>query len=365
MSMYIDLKECDIFASQEHKDLSATRNISVDVLKVICMMMVIILHVRLYGIEDAEIIHWSIPYWIVTVGESFSIVAVNVFVLISGYYCCEKAFNYKKLVNLWLTVEVFSVGLYLLLVFISNDITFSWKTLIRMALPVFTNQYWFFSCYLILMIVSPILNDFIAKLSELQFRKYLIILIVIFSVVPTINIFGFDFGVNSGYSIIWFVLLYFIASYFRKYPKAFKWGRLYLISVVLLIFTSVVCTLWPRIKVVSNLLFQYNSVIVLLASVGLFCFAVQSNYSWNKRFENHIKKIVSVSFGVYLLHEHGAFRGILWHRLVRLEDVANEPLWFVVRILLTIICVFIVGCLLDAIIQKILFLLPFNKKTVR
>ena len=109
-------------------------------------------------------------------------------------------------------------------------------------------------------------------------------------------------------------------------------------------------------------LFQYNSVLVLMASVGLFCFAVQSKHSWKKISGNLIKKTAAVSFGVYLLHEHGSFRNILWHKIVRLEDVTNEPLLFAAKMLLTIILVYAAGCLLNTIIQKLLALIPFNKQ---
>lgn len=49
-----------------------------------------------------------------TVLHSFSIVAVNCFVLITGYFLCTAEFNYKKILNLWIQVEVYSIGIYLM-----------------------------------------------------------------------------------------------------------------------------------------------------------------------------------------------------------------------------------------------------------
>lgn len=337
------------------------RNANIDALKALSMVMVIVLHATQYGTENAEIVPWSIPYWIVTVSRSFSIVAVNVFVLISGYYCCEKQISSKKLLNLWLTVEVFSVGLYLLIASIPNGTTFSVKEAIKMALPVFTHQYWFFTYYLLLMIISPILNSFVSGLTEKQFRKDLILLLLVFSVAPSINIFGFGFGVNEGYGIVWFVMLYLIAAYFRKNPVVFKWGWLYLTTIALLLLIRVICTMLPKLRVISKLLFQYNSVLVLVASVSLFCFAIHSQHSWNKIFESFIKKVASVSFGVYLLHEHGSFRNVLWHEIVRLEDVTSNSFLFAAKLFLTIIMIYVVGCLLNNIVQKLLLFMPFNK----
>ncbi len=339
------------------------RNVNIDAIKALSMIMVIILHATQYGIENADIINWTFPFWVVTISRSFSIVAVNVFVLISGYFSCKKVSNYKKLISLWLTVEFFSVGIYLFLALLTSTTVFNIKDLIKQALPVFTHQYWFFTYYLMLMIISPVLNDFIDNLSESRFKHYLIILLVIFSVAPSINIFGFGFGVNGGFGIVWFVVLYLIAAFFRMYPQNFKWGRLYIVSVGLLILVKLVGVFVPRLAVISKLLFQYNSVLVLAASVGLFCYAVNSSRIWNPLVGKSIIKTAAVSFGVYLLHEHGAFRNILWHEIVRLEDVAQQPVFFIIRFILSIVSIYIVGCLLNAIIQKILFLLPINKKS--
>ena len=39
----------------------------------------------------------------------------------------------------------------------------------------------------------------------------------VFSIIPSINVFGDEFGTNSGYSLIWFVVLYFIGAYLKIY----------------------------------------------------------------------------------------------------------------------------------------------------
>lgn len=47
---------------------------------------------------------------------------------------------------------MYSVGIYLVLCIIPKaEVAFSAKTLVRQMLPILTDQYWFFTCYILLM----------------------------------------------------------------------------------------------------------------------------------------------------------------------------------------------------------------------
>lgn len=106
------------------------RNIYMDILKIISMFMVVLLHATNFGIQNIKIEIGSINYFIVWIIRIFSMVAVNCFVLISGYFLCQKKENkeniLKKIIRLWVQTEMYSIGLYLLLCFIpQNGVRFS------------------------------------------------------------------------------------------------------------------------------------------------------------------------------------------------------------------------------------------------
>lgn len=42
--------------------------------------------------------------------ESFCIVAVNVYMFISGYFLCTSSFKVSRLIQLWLQIWAYSVG---------------------------------------------------------------------------------------------------------------------------------------------------------------------------------------------------------------------------------------------------------------
>lgn len=137
--------------------MKAKRNYNIDLLKCVSMLMVISIHLNCYGLRNVKYNLYSAIGITSTLLQSFSIVGVNVFVLITGYFSSVKSITigkegllgyYKRLIPLWIQVEMYSIGIYLILCAIpQSGITFSIQQLIKQSLPVLTNQYWFFTVY--------------------------------------------------------------------------------------------------------------------------------------------------------------------------------------------------------------------------
>lgn len=269
------------------------RNNAIDILKILSMVMVVLLHLRQYGIYKAEVELHTPIYWMALLVRSFSVVAVNCFVLISGYFLCDQVVKKRKLLSQWIQVEMYSVGIYLAL------------------------------------------------------------LLVLFSVIPTINVFGDSFGINGGYSLLWFIVLYCIAAYVRRYPlKNRKYGLGYLLCCMALVVLNGLCDYFavkiPAINVLPNLAFTYNSVFVLFASVCLFEKAVQTRWHiTNKTVGKMISRIARLSFGVYLLHENSQIRDILWDKWIRLSEYTNDFSIFIIRAIGAVCVIFMAGILLE------------------
>ena len=118
------------------------RNIGLDALRIISMIMVLTLHyLGKGGLLDrnntSEI--YNIIYLLL---ETLSIVAVNCFILISGYFLCKSEFKLKKFLKLWGEVIFYSIIIYVIFVIIGIE-KISISNLVRIIFPVITNQYWF------------------------------------------------------------------------------------------------------------------------------------------------------------------------------------------------------------------------------
>ena len=189
-------------------------------------------------------------------------------------------------------------------------------------------------------------------------NEYLItlgILMIIFSVIPSVNIFEDPFGVEYGYSLIWFVVLYLIAGYVRRYivgKSKRKFAIIYGLGVLIIVlFKATFASKSGLIGALINLsISHYNSPLVVVMSVNLFILATSKKASVTRKFGKVISYCSSLSFGVYLFHEHPCFRNIIWNEIVCLNDSRNIG----IKIIFSVVVIYIIGLGIEFIRKQIL-----------
>ena len=246
------------------------RETNLDLLRILSMLMILTLHILskggLLNTENTTDIQYYI-YWLL---ECLSIVAVNCYVLISGYFLIKSQFKLKKFLTLWAEVLFYSVLMYIITIIFENK-TFAIKDCLKSFLPVLTKQYWFVNCYLVMYLLSPFINKFINSLDKQEFKKILIILIIIFSVMTVLPS---DMSLDStgGYGIIWFICLYLTGAYIRLYfrEKEVKNKKYLFIYIFTAIILYIGINLLKYISLNKGLndyslkLLCYNNIIVLI-----------------------------------------------------------------------------------------------------
>lgn len=123
------------------------------------------------------------------------------------------SFSLRKVFNLWSAIFVYSIGFYLLFV-LWGDVAWSWKEFIKVMLPVKGNAYWFATMYIGLYLLHPYLNRMIIGVDKVEARKLLYCLIFLFSIYSFV---GDTYQTHSGFSVVWFIVLYFIGAYIRLF----------------------------------------------------------------------------------------------------------------------------------------------------
>ena len=97
------------------------RMANLEVLRCVAMMMVVVLHYLGKGglLPDltAPLSAQDTVAWLL---EAFCIVAVNVYMMISGYFLCESSFKLSRLLTLWVQLWLYSVGIGVLAEPVSN-----------------------------------------------------------------------------------------------------------------------------------------------------------------------------------------------------------------------------------------------------
>ena len=322
------------------------RESSLDLLRILSMFMIVVIHSQTFGI-----FHYGSPtgfnLFLLYLIRTLFIVASNCYVLISGYFLIQKSYKRKKVAFFVIEVSMYSVFIYLCLV-IFGAIPFSISEFIHSCLVLFYGNYWFATLYLILYLLSPFLTRFLRQLSKQKFQQLLFITLLIFSFWSTFS--GLPIlGMNEGYSIGTFILLYFIGAYIQLYDFPMFWKKgWYLFHYVNI---SVGIALYLFLVGYEDWILYYHSPLILLSSIFLFLFFKNSS-----RNINGLSKIVPFIFGVYLIHENTFIRTLLWEQWIPVQDYLTNPFINIIFLglssLIFLSCLFISACFY-AILKKI------------
>ncbi len=299
--------------------------------------------------------------WII---EAFAIVAVNCYVLLTGYFLCEKSFRLGKLIESAAQVWFYSYGILLLLL-LSGTIrvgSLSSYDFYEILMPIQMNHYWFMTTYLLLYLLSPILNLGINNMTKSQLQVSIVLLLVYESLLKSLLPIQFA-NDQDGYGIVWFICLYLIAAYCKKYGihyfKSAKQSFLHYVLFVGAIFVQFL--VWQQIyfKLDAfgdsiNNVYHYNHIFVLAASISLF-YAFSFLTIKEGWIATSIHKISPFMLGIYLFHEHTLLR-YQWPNWFQFE----LPWW--ANMILGVIGIMVIGIVLD-LLRTLIF--HNTKKIVR
>lgn len=276
------------------QNLARPRNSNIELLRITAMLLVLIVHADFFSLSEPkvnDIIEAPVLSFARLFVESCAIVCVNAFVLISGWFSIKP--KIERFFNFYFQVVFFSALIYFLCGSYSRSLG-EWLTI------VLGFQYWFVKAYIILYLLSPVLNSFV----ETTNRRQLLTFILLFYVIQTI--YGWYLGkgawFDKGYSPLSFIGLYFIGRYLKIYKpfncSPLKWGGYYLLSVSMI---SVVAFYGVKKGFdVIPVLYAYSCPIVVIASICFFMFFAEMKLRANR----FINWIAISSFAVYLFHYH-------------------------------------------------------------
>lgn len=277
-------------------EIKAVRQSNFELLRILCMLMIVGHHLAMHGRYPAEQTVSAGDY----VVRFFSIggkLGVNIFVLISGYFMINSQFRIKKLLRLFAQILFYAV--LIPVVFLAwEKAEYSHGLLLYAIFPVSMNTWWFATTYVILYCLSPFLNILIKNCPQ----KLLLFLIAFLAVLQCALQFAFRQSYIS--NVGWFVTLYLIAAYIRLYPhKLFDSNKIALpVGIVSYVVIAVFYILW-KIN-----LWDMTNIICLVCSVAIFCSFKNFRVPNNKL----INAVAKTTFGIYLIHDHGLIRNALW-----------------------------------------------------
>lgn len=153
------------------------RNSSLELLRLICILGIVIMHANGPLMKETTVINMI---WIQLENGLFQ-AGVSIFILISGYFSIQTTI--ERVLKLELKVWIYSIISGIIIYFFIDN---SFIRLIKSILPIITNKYWFLTCYMLLMIFAPFINYVIDKISKVQYKKMLTMMLFIFFIIPTV-----------------------------------------------------------------------------------------------------------------------------------------------------------------------------------
>jgi len=342
------------------------RNHGLDALRCIAMIMVVILHY----LDKGDVLRplsdkgdFLVSHHIAWFLEALCIVAVNLYMLMSGYLLYKGTFKLSRLLGLVGKVWLYSVivGLIGIALKLPNE-TVDTYFILRLLFPVSMNTYWFMTAYIFFYLLVPVLGYAARLMSREKMKLLLIGLIVFHVIIKSVSPFKLT-GDASGMDAMWYIVLYFVAVYIRRFTK---WGDedtsgeqkgfmstpfpgliLYLAGCLLIYGEAMllrsIYIKTDNLSYILNISYAYNHVLVLAASVALFTFFLKIKVS--KKAGIVFEFLGKYSLGVYLLHENLSIR-YAWERLFGCDKITGV-IGSLVMPLIAGIVIFITGVLIE------------------
>lgn len=321
------------------KQMKKDRLSNFELLRVVAMLMVLAIHADFYSLgrptlDDIAVAPLNV--WARIAVEVSGIVAVNVFVLISGWF------------GIRASVWGFCRFMFTCLFFCIGVNAVMWGC----GLPCLQDENlhtiyskielnWFVKAYMLLYVLAPVLNAFVATASRRTQKRVLLG----FFVLQTL--FGWVTGsagyFSFGYSPLSFVGLYLLARYVAVFSPLWSRGgaKTFLLAYVAITAVQTVIG-FAGVQIdgmmVVDRLIAYNNPLVIAASLALLlCFR-----------ELHLRSrlvnwLGGSSFAVFLLHTHPALFGLYKQAVVWICNIySGGVFWLLISTFIVLVYAFAV-----------------------
>lgn len=357
--------------------MKKNRQVNLEILRIICMLMIITMHVTNHGMLITFATKGTLSYYIVWTLFGLGFSSINLYILISGYFLVESRFSSYRIVKLELQVLFYALGITLLFWLTGWAKEREMKYMVYSCTPILSDFYWFPTMYVGMILLSPLLNRVAKSLTKRQFECTLVLLFVMFSVWTTVFFYTSGMNIAGGAAELWFLVVYMFGAYFRlHYKPDNKPGKWILWSIVIsalipisrFVIEALLSTPLGNFSFLEDLMwgyslfYQYNSILACLAAGCIFVAFLNMPHLGEGIFAPLIRRLGVCAFGAYLIHDHYYIREWLWERLMAYNWLYKWYLSF--AIIGTVLAIFLVCSAIDAIRMLVFDLIEKKLKLV-
>lgn len=339
------------------------RNGNIELLRIISMVMIVFLHaLGKGGLLDKPVNGFNLNSYISWSLEALSISAVNIFMLISGYFLVDSKFKIKRLIELLCQCVFYSLGAFLICLIcgIETGNSVDIYHILFTVFPAHMELYWFISAYIIIYMLQPVISAGVKQLTQKQLGVMIIILVIYESVFKSVLPIRFE-GDKLGYDAVWFLVVFLIGAYFKLYgfkhlKTTSKGWLLYFASfaLILLEYLSLefVTSRTGRLTEINKVSLDYNHIFVLLEAIGIFAAFINMK-SMKENVSKAVCALSPMALGVYLCHENLSLR-YNWPKWLGIYGTLDNPTWlFLGKLFVAVIVIYVCGTVIDFIRIKL------------
>lgn len=265
--------------------MAVARQSNIELCRIVSIAFVILVH------STFQSIGWDCSSFGILLLAAFSIIGVNVFVLITGYFSTEpKKISLANLLFIclfWMIIRVaisYSLGQ-----------TVTWRDFFFV-----TRSNWFIPSYLCLLFFTPVLNTFCDSASKrvmLGVTLTLYFLEIWFDLLPPHPV--ISLGSQRGYSVLSFLVLYLIARYIRLYgvPRWFSKGSLAFYFFCSISLSALAFLLIKLGHPATRVVYSYSNPIIVLSAVSFLVTFEKMPLKENRVINHFAKSTLAVLLG--------------------------------------------------------------------
>lgn len=344
-----------MYHSSKIMEKTNIRKSNIELLRIIMMFLIVahhyVINSGLMDAFDAGIASKaSINYLFLSLWGMWGKAGINVFILISGYFMCTSSLTIRRYCKVLLEWAFYHFGIYFIMLIAGYE-TAGPERIFNLLFEIFryaNGSGNFMSSFLIFYLFIPFINKCIESFSKTEFKKFVLLLFFVFTILSTFFFNKVIFG-----EVFWFIAVYCIGAYLRLYPpvwsdssKASK--RLLILS---LIFTNASVVLMILVESFFNkgtpwfFMYDANRLGAVLVSIMLFVSFKNLNIGYSRA----INLVAKTTFGVLLIHaSSSAWREFMWVDLLHVNTFYSLPLIVLIcRSILVVAGVFVFCSLID------------------
>ena len=344
--------------------MQTNRSSNFELLRIFAMLMIVGAHFAGHGIRHVLVPElssvWLSGSFANRLFTSFLIpggkIGVGIFFVLTGYFMYTAQYKASHLIKLVLQVYFYSFtiqmgGGYSLRRILQLPTKSLVGQFLSALLPISSNSWWFVTAYVVLFLFIPLINYGLHKLTDKQLGFALILLWAVGYVPPVVFSFKYE-GLQRA------LFFYVVGAWIRR--SNFNLNRI----SALILFSASWCV-FSGLDIAASLLgsnvikglvlktlFDSTEIAfcVPVCVVALFLFFKNCNIGYNKV----INTVASTTLGVYLIHDSGVGRTLIWDKFFHCLDVQYASVYYPLFAIATIVTVFLC-CSVIEYIRQVLF----------